>query len=106
MSDVLGPVYYEHQEAHAFLGHRIATESGPSDATVHVIEEQARRLLGEARDRAAAIIQQHRDVLERLIERLVERETIERGELATILGPRPARCVPPAAPRLLGEAVA
>jgi len=106
MSDMLGPVYYEHQEAHAFLGHRIATESGPSDATVHVIEEQARRLLGEARDRAAAIIQHHRDVLERLIERLVERETIERTELSEILGPRPARSVPPAAPRLLGEAVA
>ena len=81
-------------------GRRIATESGPSDATVHVIEEQARRLLGQARDRAAAIIGRHRDVLDHLVDRLAARETIERDELAAILGARPApatvRAIPPA----------
>ena len=105
MSDVLGPVYYEHQEAHAFLGHRIATESGPSDATVHAIEEQARQLLGEARQQAAMIVERHRDVLDRLIGGLLDRETMDRAELAAILGPPPER--PGAlAPRLLGDAVA
>ena len=89
MSEALGPVYYPHQEAHAFLGNRLATESGPSDATVHAIEAQTRLLLGAARDRATAILQRHRGALDRLIARLLETETIERSELAGLLGARP-----------------
>src|SRR5262249_33941398 len=48
MSEALGPVRYDIQEDHAFLGQRIATESGTSDATVHTIETEARGLLGRA----------------------------------------------------------
>jgi cell division protease FtsH len=91
MSDALGPVYYEHHEQHVFLGHRIATEGGPSDATVHAIEDQARGLLENARSRAASTLAHHRGDLDRLVERLVERETIERAELEKLLGARPAR---------------
>ena len=91
MSELLGPVYYEHQESHAFLGHRIATESGPSGATVYAIEDQARQLLGQARKRAAAIVERHRGVLDRLVTGLLDRETMERAELAGLLGPRPER---------------
>jgi cell division protease FtsH len=85
MSDELGPVYYEHHERHAFLGHRIATEGGPSDITIHTIETQSRHVLDQARTLATTTLERHRGELDRLITCLLERETLERSDLEAIL---------------------
>ena len=45
MSEHVGPVYHEHHSEHPFLGQTLATDSGISDATVHTIENEARRIL-------------------------------------------------------------
>jgi cell division protease FtsH len=88
MSDELGPVYFEHQEEHVFLGQRIAGDRGTSDATVHAIEREVRRLLGEARARAGETIERHRQAYDRLVAALLERETLEHPELVALLGER------------------
>ncbi len=97
MSDELGPVYYEHHEQHAFLGHRIATDGGPSDATVHSIEAQSRKALQRARSTATTTLERYREQLEHVISRLLASETLERPELDQLLGPRPATAAPEAA---------
>jgi cell division protease FtsH len=89
MSDKLGPVYYEYQEEHAFLGHRIAVEGGVSDATIHAVEREARGLLGGALTAAVSQLEAHRAELERIRTALLERETLEREDLDRLLG-RPA----------------
>jgi len=91
MSEALGPVHYDVQEQHAFLGQRIATESGTSDATVHAIETEARHLLGRALAAASAVLTAHRANLDGLTAALLERETLERDSLEALLGPRTAR---------------
>jgi cell division protease FtsH len=88
MSEALGPVRYDVREEHAFLGQRIATESGTSDATVHAIENEARRLLGRALAAATAVITAQRARLDRLSAALLEHETLERDALDQLLGPR------------------
>jgi cell division protease FtsH len=88
MSEALGPVRYELHEQHAFLGQRIATESGTSDATVHAIETEAQKLLGRALAAATQVISAHRARLDRLSSALLEHETLEREELDELLGPR------------------
>jgi cell division protease FtsH len=100
MSEELGPAYYAIDVEHPFLGARIATERTTSDATVHAIEDQARGLLGRALAAATAAIGAHRERLDRLSAALVERETLEAGELEALLGPRPpaAGAVPVEAP--------
>jgi cell division protease FtsH len=85
MSQQLGPVYYEHRVEHAFLGQRLATESGVSDRTVHILEQQARSLLATAREEAERLIAQHRDALERLVAALMEHETLEGERLEEVL---------------------
>ena len=90
MSEELGPVHYDVQEEHAFLGARLATESGTSDATMHAIEREARKLLGHALESATAAISQHRARLDRLVAALLEHETLERDDLDALLG-TPAR---------------
>ena len=100
MSDALGPVRYDVHEEHAFLGQRIATESGTSDATVHAIENEARALLGRALAGALSVITAERARLDRLCAALLEHETLEREALDEMLGPRtaPADVVPVQAP--------
>src|SRR5215468_8894920 len=100
MSEALGPVRYDVHEEHAFLGQRIATESGTSDATVYAIETEARALLGRALATATATITAHRAELDRLAAALLQDETLERDRLDELLGPRaaPADVLPIQAP--------
>jgi cell division protease FtsH len=86
MSEDIGPVYFEHEEEHAFLGQRIANNSGTSDATVYRIESEARLLLREMLARARATIELHRDSLDRLVDALLARETLEHVDLVNLLG--------------------
>jgi cell division protease FtsH len=87
MSDRVGPVYHEHRTEHPFLGQMLATEGGTSDATVHVIEEETRRILTDSLEGAIHLVAEHRDPLEHLTAMLLEQETVEKDELAVLLGP-------------------
>ena len=87
MSERLGPVYYDHEAEHPFLGQRFGTESGTSSSTITVIEEEARRVLARALEEATAMLTQRRAELDRLVIALLEHETLERDDLTAILGP-------------------
>jgi len=65
---------------------RVATETGTSPTTTNVIEEETRRILGVALDEAARLLAAHRPELDRLWGALIERESLERADLATLLG--------------------
>ena len=93
MSERLGPVYYDHDAEHPFLGMRVATEGGTSAATASVIEEEARRLLGVASDEATDLLVAQRAVLDRLCAALLEHESLERDELAALLGTSPGPAI-------------
>jgi cell division protease FtsH len=89
MSERLGPVYYDHDAEHPFLGMRVATEGGTSPTTTNAIEEEARRILRRALDEASELLKRKRLPLDRLYAALLERESLERDELDAILGARP-----------------
>ena len=86
MSERVGPMFHEQRVEHPFLGHRLATETGLSDQTAHLIEEEARRILSEAVDAAKRLVGEKHAALERLIGALLESETLERPDLERVLG--------------------
>jgi ATP-dependent Zn protease len=65
---------------------RVASAHGTSDGTVHAIEREVRRLLGEAVARAGATIERHRAAYDRLVAALLAHETLEHSDLAELLG--------------------
>ena len=86
MSERVGPMFHEQRVEHPFLGQRLATETGLSDETAHLIEGEARRILSEAVDAAKRLVLEKRAALERLIDALLERETLEHQDLERVLG--------------------
>ena len=102
MSDELGPVFHDHDREHPFLGARIASQSGVSDATIHAIETEARALLEQALESATETIRGERERLDRLVAALLEQETLDKDEIVSLLdaeapasGPRAASHNPP-----------
>ncbi len=86
MSERVGPMFHEQRVEHPFLGQRLATETGLSDETAHLIEEEARRILSDAVDAARRMVNDKKAALERLISALLEVETLERPDLERLLG--------------------
>jgi len=87
MSERVGPVYHEYKTEHPFLGQSLATDGGTSDATVHIIEEETRKMLNEAVEVAKQIIIEKREEMDRLVAALLDQETIEKPQLIELLGP-------------------
>jgi cell division protease FtsH len=85
MSARLGPVFHEHQIEHPFLGQKLATDAGVSDATLHTIEEEARSLLGGASETARHTLEAHRAELTRVMNALLDKETLEKDDFARLV---------------------
>jgi cell division protease FtsH len=86
MSERVGPMFHEQRVEHPFLGQRLATETGLSDETAHLIEQEARRILSDAVELAKRVVNERRAALERLVAALLDQETLERPELERVLG--------------------
>jgi cell division protease FtsH len=89
MSSRLGPVGFG-DGGPTYLGRQEIRSRDYAEATQALIDEEVGRLLKEADDRAGAILQGHRDVLDRLTELLIEREMIDGAEVYALAGrPQP-----------------
>jgi cell division protease FtsH len=100
MSEKLGPAHYDVDAAHPFLGARVGADHSTSEATVHAIEAEARKLLSDALVVATDALVDQRERLDKLTSALLARETLESDDLNELLGPSPtpAEVVPIDAP--------
>ncbi len=85
MSDAVGPMAWSgHQQV--FLGEDLMTQGREySDDTAKMIDEEIFRILHEQEARAFEVLSKHRLALDRVAEALLERETIDGGEVARIV---------------------
>src|SRR5437764_13486887 len=85
MSPKLGPVGFS-SGSPMYLGEQEVTQRSYAEATQRVIDEEVSRLLKEAEQRATALLREHRVELERVVDLLLEKETIDGSEVYEILG--------------------
>jgi cell division protease FtsH len=84
MSDRLGPMKYGHGGGEVFLGRDYSRQADYSDEVASWIDEEVRALINAAHGEAREIINSHIDALHRLVDELMERETLDRAEVAEI----------------------
>jgi cell division protease FtsH len=85
MSDELSPLSYAKGEEQVFLGREIAQHRDYSEATAQKIDEEINKLIKKAYERAKSVLSENLDILNRLAEMLLEKETVMGKELDELI---------------------
>jgi len=85
MSDLMGPLSFGKKEEEIFLGREIAQHRDYSERTAQMIDEEVKRIVLEATERAANIVKQNEDKLHAIAQALLEREMVDGEEIDAIL---------------------
>ena len=85
MSERLGPRVFGHDHGQPFLGREFSSEPDYSDEIAREIDDEIRRIVESAHQRAKDILNEYRDSLEVTSQTLMKRETIEKEEFAALL---------------------
>ncbi len=80
MSRELGPMVYGQKEELIFLGREISEQRDYSESIAEKIDEEVRRLVQEAYERAEDILTTYRNQLDKIAQALIELETIDRDK--------------------------
>jgi cell division protease FtsH len=85
MSDDLGPLSYAKGEEHVFLGREIAQHRDYSEATAQKIDEEINKLIKNSYACAKTVLNENLDILHKLAEVLLEKETVMGKELDELI---------------------
>src|SRR5918995_1106102 len=85
MSEKLGPRVLGRNHDLPFLGREMSAEPDYSEEVAREIDEEIRRVIEEAHERAHQVLKDHMDELHRLSAILIERETIDKEQFVRLL---------------------
>lgn len=85
MSEKLGPLAYEKREGPVFLGMSSGSTREYSEAKAEEIDREVYRLVTSGYDIARKLLRENMDILHRLADALLDRETIDGGEVDMIV---------------------
>ncbi len=89
MSERLGPMTFGHgHEDQVFLGRDITRDRNYSEEVAAAIDQEARQFIDQAYHRAKKILGEHKEDLVRVVDALLERETLSAEEFAALVGPK------------------
>jgi cell division protease FtsH len=86
MSEKLGPMLFGQKEEMIFLGREISEQRDYSEAVAQIIDEEVKKIVDEAHQRAVSILTENREKLEMVAQRLLEVETIDYEEFLQLMG--------------------
>ena len=84
MSDVIGLMAVGHGDQEIFLGRELVQRREVSEHTAQQVDQEIKRVLDEAEQSARSIVTQHIDLLERLAQALLDRETLDAVEIGLL----------------------
>jgi len=96
MTERLGAIRYGQEQGEVFLGRDMGHVRDYSEEVAAAIDEEVRTLIEAAHQEAYEVLVANRDVLDRLVLELLEKETLDKGEVEAVFAdlrlrsPRPA----------------
>lgn len=81
----IGPLSLENEESNPFLGRGMATSPEYSDEIAIKIDRQIQEIVSECHENTVKIIKDNRVVIDRLVDLLIEKETIDGKEFREII---------------------
>ena len=94
MSDRLGVMAVGDREQEIFLGREFAHKREVSERTAEIVDDEVKRMLDEAHEKARTILTDNQDLLESIAQALLERETLDGEELDALLDGKPLPPLP------------
>jgi cell division protease FtsH len=85
MSSKLGPRVFGQKEELVFLGREIGEQRDYSESVAEQIDEEVHEIVSTAYERAMTVLQENRDKLDLLAQRLMEVETIGQEEFIELM---------------------
>ena len=85
LSDRMGPLSYSEDEGEVFLGKSYGKQKHVSDETAHSIDSEIRAIIDRNYQRAVEILKQNEDKLHLMADALMKYETIDVGQIDTIM---------------------
>jgi len=86
MDENLGPRTFGEKEELIFLGKEIHEQRDYSEKTAELIDQQISNLINAAQKTAREILTKQKKLLEKIVEQLLTKETLERAEFEAIFG--------------------
>ncbi len=81
----LGPIAFGEKEELVFLGKEISEQRNYSEKVAQKIDDEVERFIRQAEQEATSILSKKRDLLDKIAQNLIEKETIEREEFEKII---------------------
>jgi cell division protease FtsH len=94
MTERIGAIKLGSENAEPFLGRDMGHQRDYSEEVAGVVDEEVKRLIETAHDEAWQILVDNRDILDELVLELLEKETLDKAQVAAIfteIRKRPAR---------------
>jgi cell division protease FtsH len=96
MTERLGAIKLGQDSGEVFLGRDMGHQRDYSEDVAALVDEEVKKLIENAHDEAWEVLVDNRVILDRLVLELLEKETLDKGQIATIFAdvrirpPRPA----------------
>lgn len=91
MSNKLGPIIFGQKEELVFLGREIGEQRDYSESVAEAIDAEVSEIVGQEYDRVKGLLAENRVKLDRLVERLLDVETVNNDEFQELMGGQKVR---------------
>ena len=108
MTERLGAVKLGDSNSEPFLGRDMGHTRNYSEETAAAVDGEIKKLLGHAHQEAFEILDENRDVLDSLVLALLDKETLDKAQIAAIFEPlrrRPERPSWTGSPERIGSTI-
>jgi len=104
MSDLVGLMAVGESDHEVFLGKDMTQRREVSEHTAQLVDQEVKRTLDDAYERAREVLDAHRDLLEAIAQGLLERETLGREDVELLAEGKPLPPIKPGKRPVEGEA--